>query len=331
MQDRIQPHDVRAPRGAAPAVLSLLTLAVLLGLPAGLQADFAVFRAPSRMLSLFALPGESVPFDLITYAGASPGMLSRFTVEAPIEVDVAMDEARGFLLTGPTTPGIYTVTFQERREAPLEDPLPYTVQLVVLIPDGEIHNGRLGDYPIGRYPRSELEDRWRYERPRGFVEITEANRDLLLTDHFHLSDLDCKLEVPYPHYAAIQTAVLIKLEGMVDILRARGLPGEHIQIMSGYRTPDYNRSLGNRTRYSRHIVGDAADVYLDADGDERMDDLNGDGRVNRRDAIYLLGLVNEMDNSSAYGSLVGGASAYSSNHDHGPFVHVDTRGFPARW
>jgi hypothetical protein len=78
-------------------------------------------------------------------------------------------------------------------------------------------------------------------------------------------------------------------------------------------------------------VGDAADVYIDSDGDERMDDLNGDGRVNRRDAIYLLTLVNEMDNSSGYGALVGGASAYSSNHDHGPFVHVDTRGYPARW
>ena len=136
---------------------------------------------------------------------------------------------------------------------------------------------------------------------------------------------------PIQDYAAIQTAVLVKLEGMVDLLQARGIPGEHLQVMSGYRTPDYNRSLGNRTRYSRHIVGDAADVYLDADGDERMDDLNGDGRVNRRDAIYLLGLVNEMDNSAGYGSLVGGASAYPANHDHGPFVHVDTRGYPARW
>lgn len=323
MQYRIP--SVLAPVGMAVAIL------ILLGAPRGLEADFAMFRAPSRTLSLFALPGEEIPFDLLTYAGTSPAALERYTVEAPLEVDVTVSEDHGFLLTGPRTPGIYTVTFQERREAPLEDPLPYTVRLVVLIPASEMAGGKLHGYPIGRYPSQEHEDRWRYQQPRGFIEINEANRDLLLTDHIHLGDLDCKLEVPYPHYAAVQTSMLVKLEGLVDALKSRGLPGEHLQIMSGYRTPDYNRSLGNRTRFSRHIVGDAADVYIDSDGDERMDDLNGDGRVNRRDAIYLLSLVNEMDNSSGYGALVGGASAYSSNHDHGPFVHVDTRGYPARW
>ena len=47
--------------------------------------------------------------------------------------------------------------------------------------------------------------------------------------------------------------------------------------MSGYRTPFYNRSIGNQTRFSRHVYGDAADIYADDDGDGKMDDLDGDG------------------------------------------------------
>jgi hypothetical protein len=29
--------------------------------------------------------------------------------------------------------------------------------------------------------------------------------------------------------------------------------------------------------------------------------------------------------------LVGGIGIYKANRAHGPFVHVDTRGTPARW
>jgi hypothetical protein len=163
------------------------------------------------------------------------------------------------------------------------------------------------------------------------VEITEENRDVLLSDHFRLGEFDCKLEAPYPHYAALQTALMVKLEGIADELNRRGLPGDHIRVMSGFRTPEYNRSIGNRTVYSRHLAGDAADIFVDRDGDDRMDDLNGDGRINRRDSRLLLALVDAMDQSTDYGSLVGGASAYRANSDHGPFVHVDTRGYPARW
>ena len=126
-------------------------------------------------------------------------------------------------------------------------------------------------------------------------------------------------------------ALLMKLEGLADEMLQRGLPGDHIKVLSAFRTPEYNRSVGNRTRFSRHIVGDAADIFVDSDGDDSMDDLNGDGRVNRRDAQLLLSLVDEMDASEAYAALVGGASAYRGNASHGPFVHVDTRGTLTRW
>ena len=43
----------------------MLTLATILW-PGGLDAERSVFRASSRIMSVFALPGESVTFDLAT-------------------------------------------------------------------------------------------------------------------------------------------------------------------------------------------------------------------------------------------------------------------------
>lgn len=318
----------RARPGRARLILPAILL--VLGFPGALRADFSVFRAPSHILSLFVLPGETAPFDLATYAGVPTRDLGRFDV-ASDRVRVDLDKSGRFMLTPPAEVGIYPVRFQERAARNLDRPAPYQVQVVVMRSSADVRDGMLNGYPVGHFPEDHMNEHWRFQRPRGFVEITEANRDTKLSDHFTLGELDCKLEAPYPHYAAVQTGLLVKLEGLCDALLSRGLPGDHMKILSGFRTPEYNRAIGNRTTYSRHIAGDAADVYVDRDGNDRMDDLNGDGRINRRDSRYLLALVNQMDQSVGYGALVGGASAYRANREHGPFLHVDTRGYPARW
>ena len=297
--------------------------------PTALDAERAVFRATSRTLSFFALPGEPMDFDLATYAGIPSRALAQVAIVTE-SLTVTLEEGR-YRVSAPREPGIYGALFQEPGRGTLPPPLPYRLQVVVMRPASEAVNGVLNGYPVGLFPSSEAGTKWRFEAPRGFVEITEENRDILLTDHFRLRDLDCKLENPYPHYAVIQTSLLVKLEGLVDLLNARGLPGSHMRIMSGFRTPDYNRSVGNETSLSRHLAGDAADVFLDRNRDGRMDDLNRDGRVNKRDARLLLSIVEAMDESPEYGALVGGAAAYRANASHGPFLHVDARGYPARW
>ena len=309
-------------------VLACAFLAALLA-PTALDAERAIFRATSRTLSLFALPGESMEFDLATYAGMSSRALSQVAIVTE-SLTVTLDKGR-YRVKAPREAGIYGALFQEPAQGTLPPPLPYRLQVVVMRPTSAAVNGVLNGYPVGVFPNSNVEGKWRFEAPRGFVEITEENRDIFLTDHIRLRDLDCKLENPYPHYAVIQTSLLVKLEGLVDMLNARGLPGSHMRIMSGFRTPDYNRSVGNETSLSRHLAGDAADVFLDRNRDGRMDDLNRDGRVNRRDARLLLSIVEAMDESPEYGALVGGAAAYRANASHGPFVHVDARGYPARW
>ena len=101
--------------------------------------------------------------------------------------------------------------------------------------------------------------------------------------------------------------------------------------MSGYRTPWYNQAIGN-VPYSRHAWGGAADIYIDeAPMDGRMDDLNGDGRVDRDDARWLADFVSGMSRRGEFGARIGGLGVYGSNSAHGPFIHVDVRGSRARW
>ena len=102
--------------------------------------------------------------------------------------------------------------------------------------------------------------------------------------------------------------------------------------MSGFRTPRYNASIGNRTTSSRHLFGGAADIYVDGDGDGWMDDLTGDGVVNFADAQELARLAEGL---AAEGPETrwrpGGMGIYPANSVHGPFVHIDSRGYRARW
>src|SRR5205085_11688976 len=103
-------------------------------------------------------------------------------------------------------------------------------------------------------------------------------------------------------------------------------------VMSGFRTPRYNVAGGNtggRASLSRHMYGDAADVFVDNDGNGRSDDLNGDGTVDVRDAEVVGRAAEAVEKK--YPSLVGGVGVYKACCGHGPFTHIDTRGYRARW
>jgi hypothetical protein len=77
------------------------------------------------------------------------------------------------------------------------------------------------------------------------------------------------------------------------------------------------------------MYGDAADGWVDNDGDGVMDDLNGDGRIDLRDAEIILRAVERVE--AKYPGLVGGCGLYNAGPAHGPFVHIDARGYRARW
>jgi len=193
-------------------------------------------------------------------------------------------------------------------------------------------NGRIGQYVIGFWPG----ERGRvtsgaYQNPRGFIEVTQENQDLLVSEHFRLRDFLTKGQVGiWPKYVVLREELVDKLELVIADLNDRGTTVRHMAVMSGFRTPQYNGPGGEgRSGVSRHMYGDAADVFVDNDENGRMDDLNRDGKVDHRDAQVILDAVERIERR--YPALAGGVGVYRANAAHGPFAHVDVRGWRARW
>jgi len=203
---------------------------------------------------------------------------------------------------------------------------------ITLVPFEARQRGRLGSYRIGVWP-GERSRNFADKAPEGFIEVTADNQDTQLSDNFRLRDfLTHDQQAVWPKYLVVREPLVDKLELVIDDLRARGVSVTRMIVMSGFRTPQYNVKgvgRGGRAKDSRHQYGDAADVFVDSDGNGRMDDLNGDGRVNTRDASFLLESVDRVERR--HPELIGGAGLYQSTSAHGPFVHVDVRGSRARW
>ena len=152
-----------------------------------------------------------------------------------------------------------------------------------------------------------------------------------MSDHYKLSDFQCKLDGD-TKFVVLRPEALVKLEILQHELATRYQLGfDRFTIMSGYRTPYYNAKIGTETSRSRHLYGDAMDIYVDANRDGKMDDLNRDGRIDTGDAQYLLSIAEDLDHSAEWGWLKGGAGVYHANRAHGPYLHVDARGYVARW
>ncbi|HET7459232.1 MAG TPA: hypothetical protein VFJ74_16400 [Gemmatimonadaceae bacterium] len=194
---------------------------------------------------------------------------------------------------------------------------------------GRVENYRVGFWPAERRaPRSEA-----YENPAGFIRVTPDNQDTRISEHFELRDfLTHDQQDVWPKYLVLREALVDKLELIIADLEAHGHPVRHLTIMSGFRTPQYNAQgvgRGGRAKDSRHQFGDAADVFVDNDGDGRMDDLNHDRRIDARDAQVIIDAATRVEN--AHPDLVGGAGRYRATRQHGPFAHIDARGTRARW
>lgn len=205
--------------------------------------------------------------------------------------------------------------------------------VITRVPFSEKRGGYLNGYRIGTYP-TESDGRYdRYAPPPGFIEVTPQNQDLAVSEHFRLRNFLTKDQFAvWPKYLALDLRLIDKLELVIQELNAMGVRAEHVAVMSGFRTPAYNIQgvgEGGRALLSRHTYGDASDVWIDNDFDGYMDDLNGDGRRDTEDARVMLRAVDRVE--QRYPELMGGAGIYRDNGAHGPFIHIDVRGNPARW
>ena len=191
--------------------------------------------------------------------------------------------------------------------------------------------GRIGKYLVGSWPD---EKSGSYAPPAGLVEVTEDNADLRVSEHVRLRDYLTKGQNDvWPKYVVLDARVLDKLELTIDELESAGHEIEHVGVISAFRPPWYNANGGStagRGQLSRHMYGDAIDVYVDNDRNGQMDDLNGDGRVDRKDTGILASAAERVERDQPH--LVGGIGIYTARPGaHSGFVHIDARGTQARW
>lgn len=286
------------------------------GVPFSLQVKDEVI--PYRLMSVLAMPNQILEIEAVFTERNS-----LFNV-CTHDGDLVRLDGDEWSWQVPSEPGVYSLYVTESQTGS-------TMKLQALVMKPYAGEDRFEGYRIGEYERVPLRNNPKYRAPEGFIRVTKDMEDLWLSPHFQLRQFLCKQEGGYPKLAIVHERLLLKLELLLERMNANGLEANTFAVLSGFRTPHYNRAIGNSTRYSRHLYGDAADIYIDRDGDGRMDDLNGDGKSNLADAELMASIINRNADSVWYKPYVGGLGLYGPKPHRGPFVHVDTRGFKARW
>ena len=274
-----------------------------------------------RTFGFYIMPGQTVEI-----AARSIGEAGAFRLESGIAAKPfgAAGAAR-WRFDAPDTPGLYPMTVvREPGGARM------LLNLFVVMPLSAARDGKLGNYRIGEYPQIPLRGNPIYQPPRGLVEVTPANAGTPVSPHFTLGQFLCKQEGSFPKYLVLREQLVLKLELLLEQFNAAVFRADTFGFISADRTPYYNARLENAL-YSRHTWGDAADIYLDGDGDGRMDDLDGDGRSGAGDGTFFRDFVEALSDKAWYRPFEGGLGDYKPNAAHGSFVHVDCRGFRARW
>jgi hypothetical protein len=276
--------------------------------------------SPHRLMSAFLMPGEAMEIEPVLTDRAS-----EFRVSSDAGSLRRLDgQSERWEWTAPDAPGIHCIQVTDTAADET-----VCINAFVLTP----YDGResLNGYRIGSYPTELYKGLEAYRRPAGFVEVTQENMDTWVSPHFQLKQFLCKQESGWPKYLLLRTRLLLKLEMLLEEVNEQGIPADSFYVMSGYRTPHYNATIGNETTFSRHTFGDAADIFIDQDGNGVMDDIDGSGQVTADDARLLWNMIDGMKTETWYGPFVGGLGLYPPAPHRGPFVHTDTRGFEARW
>ena len=272
------------------------------------------FGRSGQLKMRFALPGLPVDYpievqgslDSVTYSWVARGDSVPTGQPRPL-VDG---------LVAPDAPGFYNLQLTLADERRMVRDLP----LAVLVPRSEKKGSILNGYQMGFY-RGDRARRSDPEAPVGFVRIDTADLELPLSAHLRLADFVTRdQQSTWPRYAAVDPRLLDKIElVLAEIATWTGDPLRDtvpFDIHSSFRTPHHNRLIRSAARDSRHQLGDAMDVGVDA---------NRDGRVNLKDAKLVSMAVDIVERS--HPDLVGGMGIYS----RGTFVHIDARGIKVRW
>lgn len=133
--------------------------------------------------------------------------------------------------------------------------------------------------------------------------------------HFMPSDLFYKQAIYGNNdslYWLIDEKILFQVLAFQDELEKNGFDRDAFVITNGYRHPAYNKQIGG-AKQSRHIVGEAVDITAK--------DVNKDGKINQDDKRIILAAAEIVVGNT------GGVGRYPNTLS----IHMDTRGYKARW
>ena len=271
---------------------------------------------PYREFAAFVLPRERIVIRISDESDAT------YTVEAGAG-RLEQTEPRRFVWVAPEPAGRVPITVTKSTGEAMH------LNMLVMVPADRVLDGVLNGYTIGRYPRP-LNDDPLFAAPRGYIEVHADDLGMPVSPHFVLGQFVSDRTETYPKYIVLRERLLLKLEALLERLNETQRV-ESFAILSAYRTPARNASVGG-SPYSRHMYGGAAAIIVDRDPvDGVMDDLDGDGTISRSDAGVLLAIADALFREAGLTYLQGGLATYAPTASRGPYLHVDVRGQRARW
>jgi len=306
MVSTLGPLPAAGRRGVA-AVLCL----VLAGAAAGGTLEVNGRAYAWDQVGCFVLPAET-----LTLARRGEGQTSGWVTGAGLLLDDSTNECRW---VAPDTPGVCPIAL-------VDEGAVKTVNVFVMIPADSMENGSVRGFMVGRYPKTSPFPR--LGPPRGFVEVTSENAGIHVSPRYRIGDFIPYKSRPLPQLLALHEDLPLKLELLTDLVQEKGLRCDRLEVMCGFRTVIRQRRSG-AGHQSAHMYGGAADIYVDADNNGTMDDLNHDGASDSKDSRLLLSCVDELE--QRHPELVGGGGWYRRTRQRGPFVHTDVRGERTRW
>lgn len=114
-------------------------------------------------------------------------------------------------------------------------------------------------------------------------------------------------------YWMVNPGILYKLIELQDALERQGYDRDALWVKSGFRHPRYNEAVF-AAKMSRHMKGEAVDMVIE--------DINKDGWSDDLDKKIVLKIVDEK--------IIGNAGGVG-RYPHTTIVHMDVRGYRARW
>jgi hypothetical protein len=318
----------------------------------GFGSSDAAGRKSDKGEVVLLFNGLKIPAE---YAGILVGpdevsVLKFFSRESNKEVEVLNCEGVGWCQSkgneiswqSPEESGDYWMKVHLKVFEPsgLENPVKSEIKKIEIaclvgFPSSLLDKGFINGYEVGEYPNpAQMNNPAHYVPPENFFLMDYDVIGVRISEHLMLGDLGYDVRESLPQYFALDYELVKKLELIHEELSSRGLPCRYHFIGGGFVSPKSNRKRtstnGAAAKLSRHMYGEAIDFIIDEDPrDEVMDDLNKDGIIDVRDALYIRDMINEFEEKGL--CTPGGFGVYSPPRNSRIQVHVDVRGFPTRW